>query len=102
MTTTTKKHALQLQFYLPDGNAQYCTQHTGRAGLVASEAGHHGHVQLLPGGGARQESQAEQAHPPQPQGHPLQGGRFFFKSLPHGYWLGFLLWSAFFSTLLQV
>ncbi len=46
----------------------------GCAGLAASEARHHGHVQFLPGGGARQEPQEEQAHPPQPKGHPLQGG----------------------------
>jgi len=45
----------------------------GRAGLPAGEAGDQRHVQLLPGGGARQEPQEEQAHPPQPQGHPLKG-----------------------------
>jgi hypothetical protein len=47
----------------------------GRAGLPAGEAGHHGHVQLLPRGGARQEPQEEQAHPSQPKGHPLKGGQ---------------------------
>ena len=38
----------------------------GRAGLVASQAGPQGHGPLLPRGGARQESEEEQADSPQP------------------------------------
>ena len=38
----------------------------GRVGLSPGQAGSQGDVPLLPGGGARQEPQAEQAHPPQP------------------------------------
>ena len=45
----------------------------GRAGFAAVQAGADGHEPFLPGGGARQVLEAEQVHPPQPQGYPLQG-----------------------------
>ena len=38
----------------------------GRPGQSPGQAGAQGHVSLLPGGGARQESEEEQADPPQP------------------------------------
>ena len=43
-----------------------CILFSGRVGLTAGQAGSQGDVPLLAGGGARQEPQAEQAHPPQP------------------------------------
>ena len=45
----------------------------GRAGLLASEAGPQGCGSLLVGGGAREEPQEEQAHPPQPKRHAGKG-----------------------------
>ena len=52
----------------------------GRAGLLASEAGSQGCGSLLVGGGACQEPQEEQAHPPQPKRHAGKGKSFI--SLP--------------------
>ena len=52
----------------------------GRAGLLASEAGPQGCGSLLVGGGAREEPQEEQAHPPQPKRHAGKGKSF--TSLP--------------------
>ena len=50
----------------------------GRAGLAAGEAGPEGGGALLPRGRACQESQEEQTHPSQSEGHPCKGT----KSIP--------------------